>query len=253
MKIKFFPKLVFLFAISFSISTNAQRNFYHRIDLGSSNLYTFVISNIVTGYANYFSHDILFDNSYAYTFYKGVYCDQNIKTKAFSPIGITARDLFNDAFAGVKLGYQSDNMGGFNWGIYASTHYKINQVKATFLSEDYSNECFQYIKPGLGLMFTFGSVENTTKVQLEAVVRYDIPIGYNGYFGNRRDALNNGVSSRFVIKVAGYKWFSVGAYTELNYYDLYKFKNVTGKSNFKMYNIGLTFTITPKRGEDIYD
>ena len=233
---------------------NAQRNFYHRIDVGSSNIYTFVGSNLITGYANYFTHDILFDNSYTYTFLNGSYQGQDIKTKALDLMGLTAQELFSDCFAGVKLGYQTDNMGSLNWGVYGSAHYKINQFNALFpFMNDYYKECIQYFKPGIGLFFTFGSVESKTKIQVEAAIRYDLPIGYKGVFGKKTDALSNGVSSHFAIKIAGYTWLSAGLYADINHYNFYKEFKQIGNSKFKMFNLGITFTITPKRGEDLYD
>lgn len=238
-----------------SVSAMAQRNFYHRIDVGSSNIYSFVGSNLITGYANYLTHDILFDNSFTYSFYNGTYNGKDIKTKSYSMTGLTARELFGDCFAGIKLGYQSDYMSSVNWGLYASCHYKLNQFEAKWPdAQDYSGERAQYLKPGAGLFFTFGSVESQTKVQLEAALRYDMPMGYKGILGTKKDELKSGLSSHFAIKFAGYSWISAGLYMDICHYDLYKdFKDAGKDSKFKMYNVGVTFTITPKRGEDIYD
>lgn len=244
---------LFAFILCFATTVSAQRHFYHRIDVGSSNIYTFVLSNLITGYANYFTHDILFDNSYVYTIYGGEVDGESVKTKAFNPMGITASDLFNDAFAGVKLGYKSDLMGAFNWGIYASGHFRINQfkVKSTDI-EDYSKERFNYFKPGIGLLLTLGGIESRIKVEFEAAARYDFPVGYKGLWGtNAKDVLGKGLSSHYSIKVGGYSWFSAGVFADLCHYDLYT--NRQSNSSFKPYSFGVTFTITPKRGEDIYD
>lgn len=232
----------------------AQHNFYHRIDVGSSNIYTFVVSNLITGYTNYFTHDMLFDNSFDYAFTNASVEGKDLKTKAYNPMGLTAKDLFNDAYAGVKLGYQSDNPGSFNWGIYASAHYKINQFRVGWTSDDVlSAERAQYFKPGAGLLFTFGSIEQKSKVQLEAALRYDIPLAYKGYFGEESGTLNSGLSSHFALKFVGYRWVSAGLYTDINHYNLYKsFDDLGNKSKFNLFNIGITFTITPKRGEDIH-
>lgn len=234
-----------------TLSSIAQRHFYHRVDVASSNIYSFVVSNLVTGYANYLSHDILFDNSFVYTLYSGEIDDVKIKSKGYSPMGVTAKEIFNDAYAGIKLGYQSDLMGSFNWGVYASGHYRINQADINFpVSEDYGRECFQYVKPGLGLLFTFGGVENNVKVQFETAVRYDIPIGYKGYFGTSTDVLQKGLSTHFSLKVAGFSWLSAGIFGDFAHYKT--FKNMADNDNFRPYSFGLTFTITPKRGEDLF-
>lgn len=243
--------LIFIVLISCA-SSNAQRHLYHRIDVGSSNIYTFVLSNLLTGYTNYFTHDMLFDNSYVYTLYSGKIEGETTSTKPYNPMGLTATDLFNDSFAGVKLGYQSDLQGSFNWGIYASGHYKINQIKAkTSIMDDFSRECFQFIKSGIGILFTFGNIESPVKVQIEATARYDYPIAYKGCYGNSTGSLEKGLSSHFAVKVAGYSWLSTGLYADIYHHNL--FKNMSSNCDFKPYSFGVTFTITPKRGEDLYD
>lgn len=247
-KIKY---LVVMFYLCANVNVFAQRNFYHRIDVGSSNIYTFVLSNLVTGYSNYFSHDMLFDNSYVYTLFSGEMAGDKIKTKGHNPMGVTAQELFNDAFAGIKLGYQSDLNGSFNWGVYASGHYRINQIQTMFPTmNDYTNERFQYFKPGLGLLLTFGGIESVVKVQIEAAARYDIPIGYKGFFGTDKDVLEKGFSSHFSAKIAGYTWLSAGVFADINFYNLYK---DVGIDKFKPFSFGVTFTITPLRGESLYD
>ena len=226
------------------MGAKAQRNFYHRIDVGSSNIYTFVLSNIVTGFANYYSRDILFDNSYVYTLYSG-----DLKTKGLNPIGLTARDLFNDAFAGVKLGYHSESFSNFNWGVYGSAHYRINQVNARSKDiEEYHVERFQYFKPGAGILLTFGGIESDVIVQFEAAAKYDIPINYKGMYGSEINSLNNGISSHYSLKFAGNTAFSIGVFADLTHYNLYKDLNV----KLKPFSFGAVFTITPKRGIDVY-
>lgn len=242
--------VLLLFAGTSSLSS--QRHFFHRIDVGSSNIYTFVVSNLLTGFGNYLTHDMLFDNAYAFTFFNGQYDDENIKTKMSNPIGIQARELFNDAFAGVKLGYQSDRPGFFNWGIYASTHYKINQFRAKFpINDDYHAEQVQYLKSGGGIFVTFGSIKTKIKTQIEAALRYDIPLNYSGTFGKGKENLAKGLSSHFALKLGGYSWISGGLYADINHYDLYK--ETSHISKFKLRSMGIIFTITPKRGDDVYE
>lgn len=238
-------KLILFFLVA-CCGAHAQRNFYHRIDLGSSNVYTFVLSNIATGYTNYFTNDILFDDSYVYTLYSG-----DLHTKCMSPMGVIANDLFNDAFAGIKVGYQSDSFSAFNWGVYASGHYRINQIQARFDEKsNYAKECFQYIKPGVGVLLTFGGVESNLIVQVEGAVRYDIPLSYKGMFGNNKgNTMKAGLSSHYSVKFAGHQDFSIGAFFDMNHYNVYK----TSDIKFKPYSFGITFTITPKRGHDLYD
>jgi hypothetical protein len=239
-------KLILLLCAIACCGVHAQRNFYHRIDVGTSNVYPFVISNIITGYANYYTNDILFDDSYVYTLYSG-----DLQTKAMNPMGVTASDLFNDVFAGVKLGYKTDNLSSFNWGVYLSGHYRINQIQTRIdESADYTKECFQYIKPGAGFLLTFGSVENKLTVELEGAVRYDIPLNYKGMFGDdKSEVMKSGLSSHYSLKFAGHHSFSLGAFFDMTHYNIYK----TSAIKFKPYSFGVTITITPKRGHDLYD
>ena len=187
---------VLMMALCLMVVSGAKadsRNFYHRIDVGSSNIYSFALTTGVAAFANYLTRDILVDNSYVYTVYTG-----DLKTKGLNPMGLTAHDMFNDCFAGVKLGYSSTPMGSFNWGIFGSAHYRINQVRASEISsEDYHIERFQYFKPGAGVLLTFGGIENNLMVQLEAAVRYDVPLNYKGMFGSSTSCLRRGVSSHY--------------------------------------------------------
>lgn len=81
-----------------------------------------------------------------------------------------------------------------------------------------------------------------------------MPISYKGVWGTDKESLNSGVSSHFSIKFAGYSWISAGIYADINHYNSYKeFNDMNKTPKFKMYNVGVTFTITPKRGEDLYD
>ena len=233
-----------MLSLLISINVSAQRNFYHRLDIGTSNIYPFVLSNILTGYANYYAHDILFDNSYVYTLYTG-----DLKTKGLNPIGATARDLFNDSFAGVKLGYHSESLSNFNWGIYGSAHYRINQIKARPKYSEVSQiERFQYIKPGVGVLLTFGGIESDIIAQLEVAARYDIPINYKGMYGSETNNINSGLSTHYSLKFAGNKPFCIGVFADLSHYNIYKDHN----AKLKPVSFGAIFTITPKRGIDVY-
>lgn len=227
-----------------------SRNFYYRADVESGNVYTFVGSNLITAFANYFSHDVLFDNSFQYSFFSGETSLGKVKTKPQNMLGLTARDLFNDITLGGKIGYKSDSMDSFNWGAYGSLHYKLNQFKCLWNSyEDYLQERFSFIKPGIGLYGLFGGIEHKYKFQIEAGVQYCIPTGYNGVFGSGSKNLNSGISTHYALKLGGYVDFSGGIFLDIYHFNIYK-KELCNK--FKMFNMGLTLTITPKRSERYY-
>lgn len=249
MKLK---KLIIICTVSFFTFLNANcqiRHFYHRLDVGSGNIYTFVGSNLITAFANYLSHTVLFDNSFNYSFYSGKYQINNISIKHNNIAGITARDLFDDIHGGVKLGYKSDSFNAFNWGIYGSAHYKLNQFKSR-LTDVYEPERLSYFKPGVGLFFLFGGIEHKTWVQIETGAQYCIPIVYSGRFGNTKVPLNKGIATTYSIKIGGSTDFTGGVFLNLYHFNIFKENYYT---NFKMYNVGVTLTITPKRGEKYYD
>ncbi|MDE7441775.1 MAG: hypothetical protein K2M69_06400 [Muribaculaceae bacterium] len=227
-----------------------SRNIYYRADVESGNVYTFVGSNLITAFANYFSHNILFDNSFQYSFLSGETNSGKIKTKPQNLLGLTARDLFNDITLGGKIGYKSDSMDSFNFGVYGSFHYKLNQFKCLWQPyEEYVEERFSFIKPGVGVYGLFGGIEHKYKFQVEAGVQYCIPSGYHGAFGNETKNLNGGISTHYALKVGGSVDFSGGIFLDIYHFDIYK-KEFANK--FKMFNLGLTLTITPKRSERFY-
>lgn len=233
-------------------SANAQnRHFYHRGDISSGNAYMFVGTNLLTAFANYLTHDILFDNSFNYTLFDGKLYGEDIKTKCNNIMGLKARELFNDFSIGAKLGYKSDSYGMVNWGVYGSFHYKINQfqIKAS-PTEDYTNERMNYIRPGIGVFAIFGDIESAVKFQIEYGLRYAIPVAYKGIAGDGSDALSNGLQSHISLKLGGAHDFSGGVFVDINHFDSYK--DMPSDSKFKSYTIGVTLTITPKRGERLY-
>lgn len=246
--------LITMFAI-LSLCTSKvsaiSRNFFHRIDVGSGNVYTFVGSNLITAFANYLTRDMLFDNSFSYTFFSGNNAGRSISTRPDNLMGVTARDIFNDAFAGIKLGYKSGVFSNVNWALYGSFHYKINQFKADmFNSGQFTRERVSFLKPGIGGQIVFGGIEHKLRFQLEVGAQYCFPIDYKGVYDSGSNNLNSGVMTHYAFKIGGYVNFSCGIYADIYHFDLFK---SSFNNSMKMYNVGVTFTITPKRGEDFYD
>lgn len=234
---------------------NAQ-HFYHRIDVGTNNIYTFVASNLITAGLNAVTNDMLFDNSYNYT-YMDLSANETVKTKSYNIMGLTAHDIFSDIRIGTKLGYQSFTLGTFNWGIYGSAHYKLNQFKTqTDGSDVFTKHNIQKMMLGGGLMMILGSVENNTRVIIEAGLRYDIPLSYKGACGeNAKDILSNGLSSNFSIRFGGNSWLQgLGLYADIPHYNMFKsgggyFTN----PHLRMYNFGVVYTISPWKFKDAYN
>lgn len=222
------------------IMSNAQ-GVYHRLEIGTNNIYTFAAANLLTAGLNALTDDMLFDNAYTYTY---MHTGDNLEVKGRNVLGLTARDVFSDVTLGGKIGYQSTNPGNFNWGVFASAHYRINQfdlgVKNSdaFLTQDIHRAQF-----GGGLLFTLGDIESSTKVIIEAGVRYEIPVLYNAggvKVEKVSNALNSGLSSHVAVRLNGSGSLQgIGIYADIPHYKLYK------GSNIKPYTIGLLYTITP--------
>lgn len=242
-------KTILIVALTlFSMNMSAQ-HFYHRLDVSTSNIYTFVAANLATAGLNLLTNDRLFDNAYAYTYYD--LSPSSIKMNTKDIAGLTARDVFSDIMVGAKLGYQSFNRGNFNWGVYGSAHYKINQF-GTEVSEIVTNHNIQKVMVGGGLIFTLGNMESKARVIIEAGLRYDIPLSYKGSFGtDTKDVLNSGLSSHYAIRFGGMNWLEgIGVYADIPHYNA--LKDAVG-CKLKMYHFGIVYTITPWKIKEAYD
>lgn len=244
-------KLISIIILAFFCSKISAQHFYHRLDVSTGNIYSFVASNLATAGINALADDMLFDNAFNYTYVNLSSENQPLKTKMRDIAGLTARDLFNDVRLGVKLGYQSFNPGNFNWGVYGSAHYKINQFGIDE-SDVVTNNIIHKVMIGGGMMFTLGNIESYTKVIIEAGLQYDIPLKYKGQFGTDVDnVLSKGLSSHFALRFGGTSWLQgIGLYADIPHYNMLK-DNI--KCNLKMYHFGIVYTISPWKMKAAYD
>lgn len=242
-------KIVLIAALALLSMRMSAQHFYHRLDVSTNNIYTFVAANLATAGLNALTDDMLFDNAYTYTYYD--LSPNSIKIKSRDIAGLTARDIFSDIMVGAKLGYQSFNPGNFNWGVYGSAHYKINQF-GTEVSDVVTNHNIQKAMVGGGLMFTLGNIESNTRVIIEAGLRYDIPLSYKGSFGTEtKDVLNGGLSSHYAIRFGGTSWLQgIGVYADIPHYNA--LKDAVG-CKLKMYHFGIVYTISPWKLKEAYD
>ncbi len=157
---RFFIFLAILLEIPF-ISDAKSPCFFHRIDINTGNLYTFAASNLITAGINKVTNDRFCDNSFNYTIYS--YDTPDSKVKDYNRIGENIQELFADTSVGTRLGYQSFNLGFFNWGLYGSAHYRINQFKIITSNETIRNN-MQRLQLGGGIMISFGNMENENKL-----------------------------------------------------------------------------------------
>lgn len=228
-----------------AVKCNAQV-FFHRIDVTTGNLYSFVASNLLSAGINYLTQDRLLDTSFDYTLYSTDFKNEPFKLNSYNRVGITLRDLIADSSYGVKLGYQSFYPGSFNWGIFGSGHYKINRF-ALENSGIRQAENIHRLQIGGGLLFAFGAIDSPGKAVVEVGLRYNIPAHYNGFLGDSADsALNKGLTSHYSLRFGGFGILQgIGIFAEIPHYNLIKKSEITKGMSIRPFTVGITYTIMP--------
>lgn len=217
-------------------------------DLAFGSPYTAAVSSIVTGLANYYLlNDAFFENSFAYSTYS-VNTD-GVKAKTMNPMGLTARELFNNVQTGIKVGYQTYSPEFVNAGIYASAHYKLDQFQVGIDDDHMTNHRTQRVLVGATVLLSLGSMGQASRVIVEAGCRYSVGLAYKSPLGTDKKQLNDGLVSHFAIKLASRGMMqNVGVYADINHFNLWK----DFRPNQKLNNMtfGLTWTITPQQVDE---
>ncbi|MDO4932902.1 MAG: hypothetical protein Q4E63_09735, partial [Prevotellaceae bacterium] len=245
--------LVALFLMPFH--GNAQ-HLYYRMDVATNNVYSFAVANLATAGINALTDEMLFDNAYTYTYIRNNDKSSDTSIKNPNILGLTARDIFGDITVGGKLGYQSFFPGSFNWGLYGSAHYRINQYKVEDKNNSVNcrNNVHRLILGG-GILLNFGSIESSTRFVFEASFRYELPVHYNGISGLKQsEMLNEGFSSHYALRINGNGILQgLGVYADVPHYNMFKKSGMQyGTPDVKMYSFGIMYTITPWKIKDIY-
>ncbi len=222
-------------------------NFYHRIDLTSGNLYSFAASNLLSAGLNKLSQDRLLDTSFGYT-YNSVTTDWHTQhAGSYNIAGLLARDLFADTSLGIKLGYQSFNFSWFNWGVFASIGGKYNRFKWKYIDDIYSVK-YQRLQPGTGLLLSLGSMESSSRIILECQIKYNIPFGNCGAWGDKAsEVYKNNFSSHYSLRFAGASWLQgFGIFAEILHGNPVKSTRYSSTTiSLKSFTFGITYTICP--------
>ena len=246
-------KIIIYFLMTCVLISAKAQNLYYRLDIGTNNVYSFAAANLATAGLNALTDRMLFDNAYTYTYLNGI---NGLETKGYNVAGMTARELFSDFTAGGKIGYQSFNPGSFNWGVFGSAHYRINQFKTSINDQsDFIHNDIQRLLLGGGLLFNFGDIESSTRFVIEAGVRYEMPLSYNRLNnGKVSDVLNSGLSSHFALRINGSGVLQgLGVYADIPHYKLFKDTgSLSNMPNLKMYTFGIIYTITPWKIREMY-
>lgn len=220
-------------------------------DISSGSPYTIAASSVITGLVNYYLlNDAFFENSFAYSIYSTNV--DGLKAKTMNPMGLTASELFNNLQAGLKLGYQTYSPEFFNCGIYASAHYKLDQFKVGYNDDSMQKHRAQRFLFGATALFSLGSMEQSSRIVIEAGIRYSMGLSYKSPLGNDKKQLNDGLVSHFAIKVASRgMWQNLGIYADINHFNMWK----DFRSGQKLDNLtfGITWTITPQQVDERKD
>lgn len=234
--------------------TFAQRHFFKRIDVGTDNMYTYMMAVMGTAIVNVVTESPLSEPNWNWGI---VSSDETVKLynsidsekdengeeklpEAFNP---TAHNLWSNLTAGGKFGYISDFQGSVNYALYASAHYNFRQLR----TESYSglvNQKTSRAQLGGGFLLTFGSIENNTRFIVDCGLRYNIPVGYNGSLdADYNDVLNKGLTSHYSAKLSfGDLGLAVGLGFNCMHYNFFKDESLAGHKN-KIHEIALTIMI----------
>lgn len=245
-------KLIFLIVTTLiSLCSYAQTNYrfknQHLIfngEIASGNPYLIAASSVITGLTNYYLlNDAFFENAFAYSIYSTNI--DGLKAKTMNPMGLTASELFNNFQIGLKIGYQTYNPEYFNFGIYASAHYKIDQFKVGY-DDHMDRHRAQRALIGATALLSLGSMRQPSRIIVEAGLRYSLGLAYKSPFGDNKDQLNDGLVSHFAIKLASRgMWQNIGLYADINHFNMWKDFRPNHKLN--NYTFGITWTITPQQ------
>lgn len=258
MKKIFFKYLLFVLVLSI-ISANsmmAQRHLFKRFDVGTDNVYTYIMAVTATAMVNVMTESPLVEPNWnwgivstdgdmelynSFSTDKEKDSDKRSFPEALNP---TAHNLFSNLSAGGKIGYISDFRGGVNYAIYGSAHYNFRQLKAGFDLANQKTSRFQY---GGGVLLSFGSIESSTRFIIDCGLRYNTPLSYNGSIdGSYKDVLNKGFTSHYSIKLSfgnvSETSFAVGLGFNYMHYNLFKDERLVGNKS-KIHEIALTIMI----------
>ena len=240
--------LVVLLMICMTASTlRADDHVYFKGDLSSANMWmTFLNMGITT---------LINNQTNEYT-YNNVWNFGGVNSNPENMHGFKLEDLFSLYGTGIKIGYKSDNFGFFNYAPYGSLHYNVNCFDIeTVTSTDFHftkyENTIHNAQIGGGVNLLLGSVESNIRFNIDAGIRYNIPLYYKGELANSVSDLNSGI--HYVIGttlVGGRKWMkkvglSIGVVLEFSPTRTFKNSDIFDSSHYKYLSFGWVCTICP--------
>lgn len=215
-------------------------------EVAFGNLYSALVSSGV-GAINGLLNTPFFENSLIESVYSTKANELTVKPMKY--YGVTARDLFGDMQFGIKLGYQTYNSGFFNCGAYASAHYGLHQFNVETGMETQRHRA-QRALLGATARFSFGTMEQSTRVIAEAGIRYSMALAYKSPLSTDKDQMGSGLASHYSVMLAGPQYLqNVGIYVDVNHFNLWKDYGQGAKLNH--YIVGITCTITIQQAKNL--
>lgn len=231
-------------------SAQAKKNsFYYSVDLGSGNIFTLLGASLISGGIN--SIEPLAQNG---GLIDCVYLESPIKTYSgnieldinkFKFNEINARDLFKDIMVGFRMGWQTDvSINFFNFGVYASYHYRINQFEVKDpVNGEFGLHDIHRSLIGFTTMYYFGDYTSVRPI-VELGVKYGIATKYENPYNYGAQKLKNGLISHFAVllDMPYDKWLNdFGIFVDINHYNM--FENIKPVSEIKTWTLGISFTV----------
>ena len=225
-----------------------NHNLIFNVDVTSGNVYAFAASSAVTGLANYYLfRSAFFENSFAYSFYSTNVSGLDART--LNPMGMTARELLGNIGVGLKLGYQTYHTGFFNYGAYATAHYKSDRLKVGYDSDSMTHHHAQRALLGGAALLSLGSMEQPSRVIVEAGLRYSLPIAYSSPESDDNIRQAGGLATHFGVKLASRGLLqNVGLFADIDHFS--RWKNHPQGHKLKDWSIGITWTITCEQADN---
>lgn len=240
-----------------SVNTH-DRHLLLNFDLYSGNIYTFAISTIAFGFLNDAFKQNVLETGFVADLTSAKDDTRKLSTHMWSPVGIQARELFNDINPNLKIGWKSSSQSSANVGVFANLGYKLHQFSLRGDNNaPWERLRYQRVYAGVGLQGIFGSLESPYRVIVEGAVRYVIPTALTttAWSDVETAQLSKGVQTHWAIKMGGAEAFqNFGFFVDVDHFNLID-KGWTAPdgsrpfNDFKLKNITLGVTMSVSFGQ----
>lgn len=248
--ITFMVLMLTAFCTEQTLAQAKKNSFYYSVDLGSGNIFTLLGASLISGGVNSIEplaqNGGLINCAYLESPIKAYSGNTELDVNKFKFNEIKARDLFKDIMVGFRMGWQTDvSINFFNFGVYASYHYRVNQFEIKDpIESEFKTHGLHRSLIGLTTMYSFG--DNTAAVRpiVELGIKYGIASKYENPYNYDAKDLKNGILSHFavVFDMSYDKWLNdFGIFVDINHYN--PFENIKPVTEMKTWTLGISFTV----------